>query len=187
MRRLSWVGVSLLLLLFPLPGFGAQVYTQVSPSEDDVRAAVLFHLTQFVEWPGKSETEPYRICVAGNAPTGIALEHLVDGKSVRSHPISVQQIAGPTETRGCHVIFIAACARPRLQQYLTSLRDSDVLTVGEQPGFVDMGGMVQLLVEPTRVGLVVNLETIQRSRLTVSSKLLRLGHRATERIAIEPR
>jgi YfiR/HmsC-like len=163
----------------------AQPAAQVSGSEDDIRAAVLFHLTQFVEWPGKYEAQPYRICIAGSAPTSIALEHLVEGKSVRSHPIRVEQIAGPTEVRGCQIVFIAACARLRLQQYLISLRDSDILTVGEQPGFLDLGGMIQLFFQAQRVGLVVNLETMQRSHLTVSSKLLRLGHRNGETIAIE--
>ncbi len=66
-----------------------------------------------------------------------------------------------------------------------SLRDSDILTVGEQPGFLDLGGMIQLFFQAQRVGLVVNLETMQRSHLTVSSKLLRLGHRNGETIAIE--
>ena len=155
-----------------------------SPSADDVRAAVLFHLTQFVEWPRKEQGEPYRICVAGSNTTAVELEHFIAGNPVRSHSISVQQIAGPMEARGCHIVFVAACTRPRLQQYLTSLRDSDVLTVGEQTGFVDLGGMIQLCFQADRVAVVVNLANIQRSHLTVSSKLLRLGHRSAERIAV---
>ncbi len=160
---------------------------EVPLSNDDIRAAVLFHLTEFVDWPEKDESNPYRICVAGSAPTSVALEHLVEGKSVKLHPIRVRQIAGPTEARGCQIVFISMCARPRLQQYMTSLRDSGVLTVGEQPGFVDLGGMIQLSFQAQRVGLVVNLETIRRSHLTVSSKLLRLGHRPGENVAVENR
>jgi hypothetical protein len=179
------IGLAILSLLFPCLCCCAQPATQGSVSEDDIRAAVLFHLTQFVEWPGKDEARPYRICVAGSGPTSVALEHLVAGKSVSSHPIRVEQIAGPTQARSCQIVFIAACARPRLQQYLMSLRDSNILTIGEQPGFLELGGMIQLFFQAQRVGLVVNLETIQRSHLTISSKLLRLGHRNGEKIAIE--
>jgi hypothetical protein len=187
LRRALRICLALLAVMFPSLCCCVPPSGQISLSEDDVRAAVLFHLTQFVDWPEKDDARPYRICVAGSAPTSVALEHLVEGKSVGSHPILVQQIAGPTEARGCRVVFIAACARPRLQQYLTSLRDSNILTVGEQPGFIDLGGMIQLFFQAQRVGLVVNLENIQQSHLTVSSKLLRLGHRTGEKIAIENR
>ncbi len=187
LRRALWICLPMLALLFPSLCCGVPPSGQTSISEDDVRAAVLFHLTQFVDWPEKERNQPYRICVAGSAPISVALEHLVEGKSVGSPLILVQQIAGPMEARGCRVVFIAACARPRLQQYLTSLRDSNILTIGEQPGFIDLGGMIQLLFQAQRVGLVVNLETIQRSHLTVSSKLLRLGHRTGEKVAIENR
>lgn len=187
LNRTLPAGIAILTLLFLSLGWCAQSSAQVSLSEDQVRAAVLFHLTEFVEWPEEDEGQPYRICVAGSAPASVALEHFVEGRTVGSHPIQIQQIAGPTETRGCHVVFVARCAKPRLQQYLISLRDSDVLTVGEQPGFVDLGGMIQLLFQAKRIGLVVNLETIQRSHLTVSSKLLRLGRRAGEMATVESR
>ena len=185
MRRVLSIILPMLALLFPSLCRCAPLSEQVSVSEDDVRAVVLFHLTQFVEWPEINDSIPYRICVAGRVGTSLALEHLTQGKSIRSHRIQVEQIAGPTETRGCQIVFIGACLRPRLQQYLTSLRDSDILTVGEQPGFADLGGMVQLFFQPQRVGLVVNLESIQRSHLTVSSKLLRLGQRSGDRVAVE--
>jgi hypothetical protein len=187
LRRALWICLPILAVVFPSLCWCVPPSRQIPLSEDEVRAAVLFHLTQFVDWPEKDESNPYRICVAGSAPTSVALEHLVEGKSVKSHRIRVRQIAGPTETRGCQIVFISMCARPRLQQYMTSLRDSNILTVGEQPGFIDLGGMIQLFFQSQRVGLVVNLETIQRSHLTVSSKLLRLGHRPGEKIAVENR
>jgi hypothetical protein len=177
------LALAMLALVLPLPCCCAEI----PGSNDDIRAAVLFHLTQFVDWPERDESSPYRICVAGSAPTSVALERLIEGKSVKSHRMRVQQIAGPLEARGCQIVFISMCARPRLQQYMTSLRDSGVLTVGEQPGFVDLGGMIQLSLQAQRVGLVVNLETIQRSHLTVSSKLLRLGHRPDEKVTVQNR
>ena len=181
LRCVLLIGSAILALLFP----SFCVQAQIALPEDDVRAAVLFHLTQFVEWPDRDEANPYRICVAESAPASLALERFMQGKSVRSRPIWIQQIAGPTETQGCQIVFIARCARPRLQQYLISLRDSDILTVGEQPGFIDLGGMIQLALQPNRVGLVVNLESVQRSHLTVSSKLLRLGHRTADRVEVK--
>jgi YfiR/HmsC-like len=171
-------------LLFPAIGHCAPQPGLFSASEEDVKAAVLYHLTQFVDWPDENNGDVYRICVAGDTATSTALQHLTQGKLVRSHPIRIERISGPMEARGCHVLFITACAKPRLAQYLMSVRDSGILTVGEQPGFLELGGMIELIFQGQHVGLTLSSETIQRSHLIVSSKLLRLDRRVGEKIPL---
>ncbi len=185
LRSILQIGCLLSTLLIPLMGCCAQPSQFFSLSEDDVKAAVLYHLTQFIEWPGENASDVYQICVAGSTATTDALEHLTEGKLVRSHSIRIKPIAGPLEARGCRILFIAACAKLRLQQYLTSVRDSGILTVGEQPGFLDSGGMIELFFQGQRVGLSLSSDAMQRSHLTVSSKLLRLNRRASENIPFE--
>lgn len=179
------IGFLLLALLFPPICYGAPQSASFSVPDDEVKAAVLYHLTQFVDWPGKDGWEVYRICVAGSPGTSTSLVHLAQGKLVGSHPIRISRITGPSEARSCQILFIAACPKPRLQQYLTSVRDAGILTIGEQPGFVDLGGMIELFLQGPRIGLTLNPEAIQRSHLTVSSKLLRLDRRAGEKIPLE--
>lgn len=171
----SWAFASVLVaFLFPGVCYCTPQSAPLSPSEDEIKAVVLYHLTQFIQWPDKNDGGLYRICVAGGAGVSSALEHLTQGRLIGSHAIAIENIAGPAAARGCRILFVAACARPRLQQYLTSVRDSGILTIGEQPGFVEIGGMVQLSLDGKHTGMTLNLETIARSHLTVSSKFLRL-------------
>lgn len=181
------IGCLLPALLSPLICRCAPPPERFSVSEDDVKAAVLYHLTQFVDWPGENNGDVYRICVAGDNATSTALEHLTQGRLVKSHPIRIERISGPMGARGCQILFITACAKPRLVQYLMSVRDSGILTVGEQPGFLESGGMIELFFQGQHVGLTLSSETMQRSHLIVSSKLLRLDRRAGEKIPLETR
>jgi hypothetical protein len=185
LRSILRIGFLLPALLSPPICHCASQPNLFSVSEEDVKAAVLYHLIQFVDWPSEKNSGVYRICVAGDTATSTALQHVTQGRLVRSHPIQIERISGPVEARGCHILFIRACAKPRLAQYLMSVRDSGILTVGEQPGFLQSGGMIELFFQGQRVGVSLSSETIQRSRLIVSSKLLRLDRRAGEKIPLE--
>jgi len=150
----------------------------------DIKAAFLYHFTQFVEWPALDAGGMFTICVAGDQATTIALRAWTRDKFVGSHPIQTLVIDGPSEARGCHILFIAACPNPRLQQYLRSVRDSGILIVGEQPGLLETGGMVELFLQPQRVAFRINTEAMQRAHLRVSSRLLQLARGARESLSV---
>src|ERR1700683_5116293 len=53
--------------------------------ESEVKAAFLFNLAKFVEWPPqtfKSPSDPMSICVLGPNPFGRSLDEAVAGKSI---------------------------------------------------------------------------------------------------------
>ena len=50
-----------------------------------------------------------------------------------------------------------------------------VLTVGESDDFLDMGGVIRLLIEDKKVRFEVNMDAAQRAHLTISSQLLKLA------------
>jgi hypothetical protein len=68
---------------------------------------------------------------------------------------------------------------------MISVRDSGILTVRDQPGFVDTGRMIEVSLPEWRIDLTLNLEAIARSHLTASSNLLRLHRRTSEKLHFE--
>ena len=64
---------------------------------------------------------------------------------------------------------------PRLQDILGRLRGLYVLTVSESERFVRDGGVLGLLLDQNMVRFEVNVDAASRSRLSISSKILRLG------------
>jgi hypothetical protein len=52
-----------------------------------------------------------------------------------------------------------------------------VLTVADAPEFGQAGGMIQLVVEESKVRFDINLAVAKRSRLRISAQLLHLARR----------
>jgi hypothetical protein len=50
-----------------------------------------------------------------------------------------------------------------------------VLTVGEMPGFTETGGMINFVLEGTKIRLQINNEAAINARLKISAKLLSVG------------
>jgi hypothetical protein len=64
---------------------------------------------------------------------------------------------------------------------LASLNGSSVLTVAEMDHFIELGGMIQFVMEDKRVRFAIDVGATGRARLKVSSKLLYLARTVTER------
>lgn len=125
--------------------------TRPQAPESEIKAALLVQLARrFVTWPDsafKSATAPFEIGVLGTSPFESYLDRQTSGKQVGEHPIRVRYVASETELAGCHVVFIAASRQPTLQSVLKLFEGKPVLLVGEEPGFAEKGGMVNLLIK----------------------------------------
>jgi hypothetical protein len=74
-----------------------------------------------------------------------------------------------------HMVYVGARAGDQQRRVLESLAQSNALLVGDTPRFAENGGMLGLVLEEDRVIFEANPDAIRRSRVTVSSKVLRLA------------
>ena len=168
-------GWSKLAVLLFLPIFALQAAGQRA-SEYQLKAAFVYNFTKFIDWPGESvRSLTFQICVLGQNPFGSELTQLTDGKVIEGHPVQVLIVTNYHLVRSCQVVFISASEDAHLKQILSGLRGRSVLTVGDSPGFVDAGGMIELLVEDERMRFEVNLHAANEARLKISAKLLSLA------------
>ena len=63
----------------------------------------------------------------------------------------------------------------QLSEILNSLRGTSALVVGESDGFAERGGGIQFFLEDNKLRFAVNVDAVQKARLSVSSKLLALA------------
>jgi len=165
----------LILLVIFLGPFSAPLRGQAF-KEYDLKAAFLYHLAQFVEWPPEAfpETEtPLVIGVLGQDPFGKALDEMVQNEVVRNRKLVVHRFRQLDEIRICHVLFISQSEEGRLDQILSNLKGRNILTVGDTEGFARRGGIVRFLTEKNKIRMRINIETANAANLTISSKLLR--------------
>jgi hypothetical protein len=168
-------GWSKLAVLLFLPIFALQAAGQRA-SEYQLKAAFVYNFTKFIDWPGESvRSLTFQICVLGQNPFGSELTQLTDGKVIEGHPVQVLIVTNYHLARSCQVVFISASENAHRKEILSGLRGRSVLTVGDSQGFVDAGGMIELLVEDERMRFEVNLHAANEARLKISAKLLSLA------------
>jgi uncharacterized protein DUF4154 len=147
-------------------------------AEYTLKAAFLFNFTKFVEWPADAfadEKSPFNLCILGEDRFGASLDAVVANESVNGRPIVVRRLPRGGEARACQILFLGRTERERQAEVLAGLRNAPVLTVGETDRFLDDGGLLLFFLEADRIRFAVNLRAVERTRLKISSKMLRLA------------
>jgi hypothetical protein len=150
-----------------------------SAGEYELKAAMLYNLTNFVDWPDSAYPDPrlsLHLCVLGKDPFGNALTFTVSNKPASVKPVSIRYLQSDREFGGCHILYISSSERGSATQIFSTVNGSGVLTVGEMTQFAAHGGMIQFSLEDRRVRFDINLDAASRSGLRISSKLLALAH-----------
>jgi hypothetical protein len=166
------VGLAMVLLL---PAAAAA--SDRTPTEYQVKAAFLYNFARYVRWPAdpRASAGPFVIAVLGQDPFGSALDGTLQGKTLEGRPIVLRRVSRAEDAADSQILFIGDSERERLPAILAHLGPDPVLTVGEMSRFAESGGVIGFRVEQERVRLEVNLEAAQRSRLRISSELLKLA------------
>lgn len=161
------------LALFPLHA-SAQEHRS---GEYELKAAILFNLVKFVEWPATAYAgaqAPTVLCTLGRDPFGSALNQY-DGNNVNGRPLVIRRLRRGDDPHGCHLAYISSSEAKLLTQELKSLDAEPILTVGEMDQFAGRGGMIQLRVEDKQVHFTINPSVASREQLRIRSNLLALS------------
>lgn len=160
-------GTLLLLLISP------HLAVAQSQSELKVKAAYVFNLTKYVEWPDHKKS--LVIAVEGDGPMVATLRDALAGKVSDSRNMEV--VISPTDADldRCDVLYVARSDKKRIDAALRKVAGRSVLTVGDAASFTKQGGAVALLTVGDRIEIQINLQASQKARLKISSRLLNLA------------
>jgi hypothetical protein len=157
-------------------------------AEYRLKAAVLFNLAKFTEWPAAGMPvagAPWRVGLLGADRFGGAIDELAQTQVVQGHPVAIQRLQSLGDLRGCHVLFIGRSETERVAEVLAALGDAPVLTVSEAPQMAERGVMINLVMKDERVRFEINLAAAERAGLRVSSKVLKYATLVTSRTATD--
>jgi len=142
-----------------------------------LKAAFVYNFAKFTEWPADSlaASAPIVICVFGDAGVADRLVELTAGQAIGAHPMVVRQPRADGALEDCKVMYVSGLDGKRLSTLVAALSHSTVLTISDADGFAQRGGIVGLFVDAGRIRFMINLDSVHRSRLQLSSKLLTLG------------
>lgn len=145
------------------------------PEEHQLKAAFVFNLLSFVDWPPGTVQERLVVGFAGEGPMEAALRRLLKDERLGATAIEFRLAQGRNELRACNVLYLAYPDEARMREALSQLEGQSVLTIGDGEEFVRMGGMVGFFAQENKLRLLVNPGAAQRARLRISSKLLKIA------------
>jgi hypothetical protein len=145
--------------------------------ESSLKAAFIYNLARYTEWPGASPASgPFVICVLGDPAVGDALGRAVKGRELAGRSITVSLVtAGPM--RRCNMLYLSGVSASQATLLLADLQDAPVLTISDIAGFNEAGGIVHFFFESGQVRFRVKLQTLKRTHLLISSRVLGLAKR----------
>jgi hypothetical protein len=144
--------------------------TQPLP-DTTIKAAFIARFPEFVQWPlSGGAPRPLSICLSPAHPFGTKVAEAA-GPSVGERPLQVRTLRRSEVVDGCDVLYVA----PADISLLTRAQRQPTLTVGDQPDFCRIGGVINLRVIDRRVRFEVDLDQARQVGLTLDSQLLRLA------------
>lgn len=164
-----------------------------------VKAAFLCQLTRFVEWPKQKAAEPNHPIVIGivgknpfadafqiarsQAPYNIqVMEYpLMDSPSTQDPNQQQAWSEYTNQLRACHIVYLAGDLKNDVSPLLTALRPGCVLTIAESEGFLEKGGIMNLLLPNPKIRFEVSLVAARQSRIRIPAQVLRLAKRVIEK------
>ena len=163
--------IGFLLLLMGTAPFSQQV-----SNEYQLKAAFIYRLAQMVEWPENSvpSTLPLTFCFIGQDSFGTSIDPIKE-KTIRNRPLVFKKGVALDKIEQCHLLFVEPSEIERLSSILTAVGNLPILTIGDVEEFTRQGGMINLLKISSKIQIEVNLKSVKRAKLTISSRLLAIA------------
>jgi hypothetical protein len=155
-------------------GASATMWAQAAAAPE-LKAGFLLSFTRFTEWPDIAPATPLVLCVLGDEPVLEALSTAARSQHVNDHRIQVTRMTVGGAWPSCHVLFVSGTAVKTASALLESVRASPILTVSDQRLFAQSAGVIELYPEGERMKFAVNVDSLQRAHLRISSRLLGLA------------
>lgn len=144
--------------------------------EDELKSAIVLSFLRYGEWrPLPSPNTPLTVGVVGRAAFAEVLRHTLEGKLVGDRSIQVVDLKSASDPRSCQIVYFAEQKGLETRGALQGALTAHALTIGETRDFLDSGGAVDLFLLDGHITFEVNLEALERTGITISSRLLRFG------------
>lgn len=176
MRHLSnrWLWLPLLI------GFSGNMVVHhtsfAASTEETLTAAFLYNFLRFAEWPADAvPRDTLTICFADSTPFREKLEAL-SGRSAQNKTVQIKRIELGDNPIECQLLFLPREEKiVRIREWIKNINALPILVVGNLNDFLDLGGMIVLIDEGSRLQFEVNLEPVRKVRLRLTSQLLKIA------------
>jgi hypothetical protein len=147
------------------------------PSAAEVKAALLFNFARYIEWPKSflpDQAEEIIFGVFGDSEDARTIERMVTGKTIAGRRIALKTFYQPDEITPTHILFISL-HDPSLVGRILEKVPNYVVTVGDLPGFLKLGGMINFTKSKDNIRFELNQKAVDLGGIKISAALTRLA------------
>ena len=181
----TWLRLAVIMCLtgFVLRSAGTARAAEIAAEEHQVKAAYVFRLGFFTEWPTNrfsTAESPLVIGVIGNEPVARALEKIAVTGKINEHKLVIKRMKPEENLSVCHILFIGE--GQNYEPILGKVEQASVLTIGDQENFAKNGGGFNLVQIGERIKFRANRAAIITANLKVKAQVLRIAIEVFETI-----
>ncbi len=154
-----------------------QVVWSRSVEKQAVLAVLTLNVARFTSWPEQifnTAESILNLCVFGDNVVQNAFED-IDNKIINNKTINIVNLSRLRNVNRCQLLYLSELEHSRLILLLAEIHGQAILTVGENMGFLQAGGMVGLEKVEGKIRLTINLAKVEQTGLVISSRLLKLA------------
>ncbi|MHB1157009.1 MAG: YfiR family protein [Phycisphaerales bacterium] len=162
-----------------------------------VKAAFILNFVKLTTWPDKAFADPKSpivIVVVGGDVTDTSIDDVVTSTRIQGRDLELRRLLLPQHERyrhdddyqqawnivihtlrKSHVVIFSPDASSQTDALISQMNSRTTLTVGDGPNSPKTDTMLDLAEEKGRIVFYANVQRIQQSDLTLSSRLLRLA------------
>ena len=166
------------VIFFNVFAHSSELHSSKEISDFRVKSLFLYNFANYVEWPDEAfqrPTSPIRMCLYGNLPFGGFLKS-VDGTLIGQRRLDIMLTQERRDiVNGCQLLFVSEDRKEELPDFFDHLKFVYILSVGDQAGFSDNGGVINILRTRDNFKFDINITNALQRGLFISSELLSLA------------
>lgn len=171
--RISFLASLILFSMLSTPTVEAVEH----PNEYTVKAAYLYQLSKFINWPtvDPMQHNPLHLCVFDSDPFRGALQkiHL---RKVQGREIQIHHVNKDIALSNCNILFIHnKISNNFINKQYKMLSKNNILTIGEKNGFAKKGGIIGFTLKGRKIGVEINIQAAKDAGINVSANLIELA------------
>ena len=186
--RICIILIVAVVLIFAVQCQGATVSEiaakQRKVSEYEIKAVYLYNFALFVEWPEDEKKKELTIGILGRDKFGDSFNS-VKGKKIKNKQQTLRikrfgRYNNKLDISKCDLLFVCKSESQYFKKIITQLKGKPILTVADTKGFLEKGGMINLVKIATHIKWEINHTAAKQVKLCMNSQLLRNATRVLD-------
>jgi hypothetical protein len=156
----------------------------IDVSEDAAKTICLYNFAVYVDWPATtfvSADSPFVIGVLGDDAFAGDLDKAINDKKAQGRKLVVRKLKWSRDLKDskdfkdCHLLYIAAAEAVHGDEIIQMRKGTPTLTIADFPDFARHGGIINFIIEDSKLHFEVNVDAAKQSDLNISSRVLKLA------------